>query len=86
MFETILTNVLAPVAFIGLFVALPLWWVLRGAARERRLPDSQPAEQAHWISAAAIMSGFGPSWHHPYLRPRVYAAAEALRQREGDPT
>ena len=86
MFDIIVTNVLVPVAIIALFIVLPLWWVLRGAARDRQQPDAQPRDLSQWISTAAIMSGLGPSWHPHLIRPRVHVAEQPIHPEEGDLT
>jgi hypothetical protein len=87
MFDTIVTNVLAPGAFVGLFVALPLWWALRDAARDRQQPDNRPPDPLPvWIRTAGMLTGFGPFWY-PIIRPRVRASAAAdPHTKEGDPT
>jgi hypothetical protein len=69
MFD-IVTNLLIPVVFVALFVALPLWRVLRAAARDDRRPDGRPADpQPEWIHATAALSFFGPFWY-PISIPR----------------
>jgi hypothetical protein len=67
----IATNLLIPVAFVALCVALPLWRVLRAAARDDRRTDGQPADpQPEWIRATAALSFFGPFWYPVYIPRR----------------
>lgn len=89
MLDTIAANVLVPVAFFGLLIAVPLWRILRGAARNDRRPDDPPAAPDPlllWIRTASILSGFGPFWYADGLRPRAGAAADDLDTKEGDLT
>lgn len=86
MFDTIITNLLVPGAFVALVVGLPLWRVLRAAAHDAERPDDQPPDPApEWIRAAAVLSVFGPFWYPPYLHPRL-RAPEPISPKEGDLT
>jgi hypothetical protein len=84
MFDTIVTNVLLPGAFVALFVVLPLWWGLRDGPRDHRRPDDQPSDLSPlWIRSAAVLSVFGPFWYQPYSRPRI-PVSEPSHPKEGD--
>jgi hypothetical protein len=83
MFDTIVTNLLIPGAFVVLVVGLPLWRVLRAAAHDDERPDDRPDPTPEWIRATAVLSVFGPFWHLPYIPPRQPAP---IHTEEGDPT
>lgn len=86
MFDTIVTNVVAPAAFVVLCVVLPLWQVLRTASRDRQRPDPTPRDPLQdWIRTAAILSGFGPFWYSAALRPPAPAPPSAARGHDHTP-
>jgi hypothetical protein len=81
MFDTIVSNVLVPAAFVALFIVVPLWRVLRPRGHGARRPPDAPEQR---MMAAAMLNGFGPFWYAGGLGRHLDAASAERRAPGGD--
>jgi len=81
MFDTIVSNVLVPAAFVALYILVPLRRVLRHrGAGEGRPPDPQEER----IITSAVLNGFGPFWYASGLGRHLDASSPERNARGGD--
>lgn len=81
MFDTIVSNVLVPAAFVALFIVVPLRRVLRPRGRGAGRP---PDPQEERIITAAVLSGFGPFWYASGLGRHLDTSSPERHARGGD--